>query len=326
MSFDPTAFLYQMTPKIYFAGRIVDRSSWSVVNDAGELPQHDPAPTGPTGLLGRCVGYFGRRFIYTGPFYDSERCCHAVGPHNECGNRTPEEARTFFREADRSRIFKRSLEGVRAADWVFAWLDTHAYGTCVEVGYAHGLGKKLWVAGPPSARFSDLWFPYLANDHHLATNSSDDTPQKAITSFLDAVVGRAPVKPEKTPCEPPLESPIEEKILQAFLSSGFVHEGDHLSRLDGTSVRWQVKLLGGKYRADFVVGRYPSVVVECDGHEHHEKTKEQAQRDKKRDRELTAAGLTVLHFTGSEIHRDAKGCVKEVLDMLESLVARTSKP
>jgi hypothetical protein len=63
------------------------------------------------------------------------------------------------------------------------------------------------------------------------------------------------------------------------------------------------------YRADFVVtvedwlwdaGRHEQlikIVVEVDGHAFHEKTKEQAQSDKARDRSMTTSGYRV------EIHR-----------------------
>ncbi len=52
--------------------------------------------------------------------------------------------------------------------------------------------------------------------------------------------------------------------------------------------------------------------IECDGHDFHEKTKEQARRDKSRDRHLLKSGVHVVHFTGSEIWHDAGGCVSEV--------------
>lgn len=58
------------------------------------------------------------------------------------------------------------------------------------------------------------------------------------------------------------------------------------------------------------------VAVECDGHDFHEKTKEQAIRDKKRDRDFIAAGVPVLHFTGREIWRDPSRCVGEIGDFL----------
>jgi hypothetical protein len=54
------------------------------------------------------------------------------------------------------------------------------------------------------------------------------------------------------------------------------------------------------------------IAVECDGHEFHDKTKKQAQRDKARDRFLVSAGVKVMRFTGSEIWRDPTRCALEV--------------
>jgi very-short-patch-repair endonuclease len=55
------------------------------------------------------------------------------------------------------------------------------------------------------------------------------------------------------------------------------------------------------------------MIVECDGHEFHEKTKEQAQRDKERDRKLQSLGFRVYRYTGSELYADAFRCAAEIL-------------
>lgn len=73
----------------------------------------------------------------------------------------------------------------------------------------------------------------------------------------------------------------------------------------------------GRYRADFAVllrgdGETLQLVVECDGHDFHEKTKEQAGRDKRRDREMQAAGWRVFRFTGSEIFNRLEACIEEI--------------
>lgn len=80
----------------------------------------------------------------------------------------------------------------------------------------------------------------------------------------------------------------------------------------------------GSYRADFVLsyvfwGCPPDEVdvrkrfcIECDGHEFHERTKEQARRDRARDRWFQAEGFAVLRFTGSEIFADAQKCAAEI--------------
>jgi very-short-patch-repair endonuclease len=83
----------------------------------------------------------------------------------------------------------------------------------------------------------------------------------------------------------------------------------------------------GPYRVDFLIqdASVPTeiqaprwMVVECDGHDYHERTKEQARRDKKRDRYFQSRGLKVLRFTGSEIFADPQGCAEEVLDQRAS--------
>ena len=49
------------------------------------------------------------------------------------------------------------------------------------------------------------------------------------------------------------------------------------------------------------------LVVECDGFDFHERTKEQASRDRRRDRALQRAGFKVYRYTGSDIWADALG-------------------
>lgn len=65
--------------------------------------------------------------------------------------------------------------------------------------------------------------------------------------------------------------------------------------------------------------------IELDGHAFHERTKEQATRDKSRDRELLRDGFPVVRFTGSEVFKDGMGCWAEALDILETL-ARSYTP
>lgn len=81
---------------------------------------------------------------------------------------------------------------------------------------------------------------------------------------------------------------------------------NHLAMLayrEGWIIKGQQQI--EEYRVDFLI-TYPfmaasGVVVECDGHDFHERTKEQAARDRKRDRRLQQLGYVVLRFTGSEI-------------------------
>ena len=57
------------------------------------------------------------------------------------------------------------------------------------------------------------------------------------------------------------------------------------------------------------------IAVEVDGHDFHERTREQVVARNQRDRDLQADGWTVLHFSGSEIHRQPEECVRQVFDV-----------
>lgn len=83
----------------------------------------------------------------------------------------------------------------------------------------------------------------------------------------------------------------------------------------------------GPYRADFTLGDKagPVLVIECDGHEFHERTKDQASRDRRRDREiLDMVGLITVRFTGREIWQDAEDCADYCVAMAYELSYRRS--
>lgn len=86
------------------------------------------------------------------------------------------------------------------------------------------------------------------------------------------------------------------------------------------------EFLIGKYRADFFVDFSHPVhrgrvfgAIECDGHDFHERTKEQAAHDKARDRYFQSLGLIVLRYTGSEIWRDAIKCASDAMATFDKL-------
>ena len=76
------------------------------------------------------------------------------------------------------------------------------------------------------------------------------------------------------------------------------------------------------YPRDFLAGAFAKVVVEIDGHDYHERTKEQAENDKSRDRAFTNSGFTVLRFTGREIYREVQNKALEILTCLNSACTR----
>lgn len=72
---------------------------------------------------------------------------------------------------------------------------------------------------------------------------------------------------------------------------------------------------------DRVTGRTAIVALELDGHDFHERTKEQAERDRRRDRDLQVLGWKVARFTGSQVHRDVSATVEELVAFVGAVLA-----
>jgi very-short-patch-repair endonuclease len=129
---------------------------------------------------------------------------------------------------------------------------------------------------------------------------------------------------------PMCESPIEALFLAAVFASN-IDWGDNpvhiytapycpdTGRFEGDHLWPQTQI--ENYRVDFLfehvwrAGRR-RVIVEIDGHDFHEKTREQAAADKARDRFLVARGYRVLRFSGSEVYRDPFCCWAEARSVL----------
>jgi very-short-patch-repair endonuclease len=69
----------------------------------------------------------------------------------------------------------------------------------------------------------------------------------------------------------------------------------------------------GSYRLDFAIPT-KMVCIELDGHEYH-KTKRQRTHDARRDRYLQGNGWRVFRFTGTEVHKNVRKCVTEVISI-----------
>ncbi len=99
-----------------------------------------------------------------------------------------------------------------------------------------------------------------------------------------------------------------------------------------------VKTLEQAYRVDFFVyltrfrhsatepecwPEMAKLIVEVDGHDFHDRTKEQASYDRRRDRELNLLGYRVVRFTGSDIFNQPYECAEDIdfhIDDLASMV------
>ena len=147
------------------------------------------------------------------------------------------------------------------------------------------------------------------------------------------------------------ESPIEVAMLFALCVTA--HEqasnirykianrifGDFEDTPDLLVIEPQAKL--GEYRVDFLLSYQEGIpdhdnpsklkdgtlipgvkevtvhlIVECDGHDYHDRTKEQASKDRERDRELKKLGYEVFRYTGSDIWKNPMLCASEAIQVL----------
>jgi len=123
------------------------------------------------------------------------------------------------------------------------------------------------------------------------------------------------------------ESPIERILGEALVLMSVMVSPEVLHGHEKPIFEVEQQVVVRNFRLDFLVsyslhGKKWSVAVECDGHDYHERTKEQAKRDKSRDRILAIDGIQTLRFTGSEIVSRPDLCAEQVLDYLTGTMRR----
>lgn len=174
----------------------------------------------------------------------------------------------------------------------------------------------------------------MKSEEDLFRELAEEVARNAYDEFMELV----PIWTERS------ESPIERVLIMAWKARPienicYLHKSEPwppealLAHEWTGSTDWagslnpQVTI--GNYRADLylqaytidnwesppkIVGQWLKLVIECDGHDYHERTKEQARRDKRRDRWFQTHGTTVLRFAGSEIWADPLGCIDQIHD------------
>lgn len=123
------------------------------------------------------------------------------------------------------------------------------------------------------------------------------------------------------------ESPIEQLMFLA-LEDMFKHfdlfNERYLFRLE---VQEEIKFRNSKYRTDINLTMCDlqrkfnhCFVIECDGHEFHEKTKGQVRKDRQRERHLMQLGYRVIRFSGSEIFENPDESALEVWKIIKKVI------
>jgi hypothetical protein len=142
-------------PIIYFAGKI-GKNDWRhliVPELRGAIFDGDDAALfNPTFVL-RCAG-----FVYGGPFFVScdHGCWHTMGKHGS-------ETGCSGERNGRQQIFDVSLARIALADHVFAFIENaDAFGTALEIGFAHSLDKPITLGLANETYGAELWMATTA--------------------------------------------------------------------------------------------------------------------------------------------------------------------
>lgn len=128
------------------------------------------------------------------------------------------------------------------------------------------------------------------------------------------------------------QTPIE-KILAIYLEEYANRSKLHfLGDVFEIEPQAEIEINDKKYKVDFLVKFLKEenlidheFVIECDGHDFHEKTKEQVKKDKERERNLMENGYVVIRFTGSEIYDSPARCARQALRIIENFIIKKYK-
>jgi very-short-patch-repair endonuclease len=126
---------------------------------------------------------------------------------------------------------------------------------------------------------------------------------KPLCSFLPSLVDSWVLAAS---IESDCESPIEVELGTQFLIA--------LGAVGNEDFKLVPQRVLGPFRYDFAITRKGRLIglIECDGKEFHT-TKDQLANDRAKDKLAAEMGVRMFRFSGSDICRDPKECVREVL-------------
>jgi very-short-patch-repair endonuclease len=128
----------------------------------------------------------------------------------------------------------------------------------------------------------------------------------ALDCYLQFIVGRA--KLQKSEHAPSLQEIIETRPSVWIRRQVEIEDVGRVDFVIYAHGHW------GDHRPQSV----RALVIECDGHDYHERTKEQAAKDRSRDRAVQMKGYDqVFRYTGSELWCDPLGCAQEVYEWVQ---------
>lgn len=189
------------------------------------------------------------------------------------------------------------------AFWRAAWTAHHKAVSAVEPDRVVSQGRRPSTQGPNGEA------PVVTEHKHAAQKwLSVEMSDRLSSSVGCGVCG--------------VESPLE-AVLMVWVKA--LHLAGHI---DGWTLLPQQSVVvrsNKTYRVDFRAVAFNegpgsfvceetllNTVVEVDGHQWHERTPQQVAARDARDRDLAAAGFTVLHFSFAELTSDPVRCVRDI--------------
>ena len=125
------------------------------------------------------------------------------------------------------------------------------------------------------------------------------------------------------------KSPIEQ-IFNFAYDIVISNEGFPTCELLRLSPQEKICINEHKYIVDFLLDttkiehayfkNHLKIIIECDGHDFHEKTKEQVEKNNVRNLDLQFEGYDILHFSGSQIYRNPIECAINTFHFIKSKV------
>lgn len=123
-----------------------------------------------------------------------------------------------------------------------------------------------------------------------------------------------------------LQSPLERQLFLALSKTYIKFETQYPMNWRGENISIAGKTYGDKTNnfkevltvAHFFIEKKGiKLCVYTDGHSYHERTEEQAQRDRNIDRKLQELGFQVLRYTGKEVKETPEKIINEIKGWIE---------
>jgi very-short-patch-repair endonuclease len=121
----------------------------------------------------------------------------------------------------------------------------------------------------------------------------------SVMSVVEILASAVTIAPD---CESPIEVDLGARLSNA------------IRLMDDPNLLLVPQYVLGSYRYDFAIIRRgrPITLIECDGRDFHS-TKDQLANDRAKDDLAAKEGVALFRFSGSEIFRDGRDCVRRIL-------------